>query len=139
VNALLAVLDSAALFLALSPKSAPVVSARLCLRGGFECFGEVARAMGIEVPQLPDPDAGISLSYEEFLDAVARMRKVDFPIERDPAEAWCHLQQDRNRDIGAGQHRHAEPGGNGQRLSGPPAAPPVACGGGRAAHGASRG
>ena len=35
VTALLAVLDSAALFLALSPKSAPVIPARLCLRGGF--------------------------------------------------------------------------------------------------------
>jgi len=35
VTALLAVLDSAALFLALSPNSAPVVPARLCLRGGF--------------------------------------------------------------------------------------------------------
>ena len=39
-------------------------------------------------PGEPDPDAGISLSYEEFLDAVERMRKVDFPIERDPADAW---------------------------------------------------
>ena len=35
VTSLLAVLDSAALFLALSPKAAPVVPARLCLRGGF--------------------------------------------------------------------------------------------------------
>src|SRR5258708_3466417 len=36
VTALLAVLDSAALFLALSPKAAPVVPARLCLRRGFD-------------------------------------------------------------------------------------------------------
>ena len=35
VTGLLAVLDSAALFLALSPKAAPVVPARLCLRSGF--------------------------------------------------------------------------------------------------------
>jgi hypothetical protein len=28
------------------------------------------------------------LSYQDFLDAVARLREVDFPIERDPAEAW---------------------------------------------------
>jgi hypothetical protein len=88
VTALLAVLDSAALFLALSPKAAPEVAARLCLRSGFLCFGEVARAMGIDVPEEPDPSAGISLSYQEFLDAVDRMRQVDFPIERDPAEAW---------------------------------------------------
>ena len=88
VTALLAVLDSAALYLALSPKSAPVVPARLCLRGGFQCFRQIALAMGINVPDEPDPDAGISLTYEEFLEAIDRMRKVDFPIERDPKDAW---------------------------------------------------
>jgi hypothetical protein len=88
VTALLAVLDSAALFLALSPKAAPVVPARLCLRGGFLCFRQIARAMGIEVPEEPDPAGRISLSYQEFLDAIGRMREVDFPIERDPADAW---------------------------------------------------
>ena len=89
VTALLAVLDSAALFLALSPKSAPVVPARLCLRGGFLCFNQIARAMGIEVAEEPDPAGGISLSYEDFLDAIARLHEVDFPIEADPAEAWA--------------------------------------------------
>ena len=88
VTALLAVLDSAALFLALSPGSAPVVPARLCLRSGFQAFNRIARAMGIQVPDERSPQAGISLSYSEFLDAVARMREVGFPIERDPAEAW---------------------------------------------------
>ena len=47
VTALLAVLDSAAMYLALSPESAPTVAARLCLRGGFQCFTDVARAMGL--------------------------------------------------------------------------------------------
>jgi len=88
VTGLLAVLDSAALFLALSPKGAPEVPARLCLRSGFQCFSRIARAMGIAVPDEPDPGAGITLSYEEFLEGIAKMREVDFPIERDPAEAW---------------------------------------------------
>jgi len=88
VTALLAVLDSAALYLALSPQSAPAVPARLCLRAGFQCLTQVAKAMDIDVPEVADPEGGIRLSYEEFLDAVARMQKVDFPIERDPAEAW---------------------------------------------------
>ena len=44
---------------------------------------------GLEVPEESDPNAGISLTYQEFLDAVARLREVDFPIERDPAEAWA--------------------------------------------------
>ena len=88
VTALLAVLDSAALFLALSPQSAPKVPARLCLRAGYVCFNQVARAMGIDVADEADPDAGISLTYAEFLDAVTRMREVGFPVERDPAVAW---------------------------------------------------
>ena len=88
VTALLAVLDSAALLLALSPRAAPVVPARLCLRSGFLCFTRIAQAMGLEVPDEPDPRNGIKLSYQEYLDAIARMREVDFPIERDPAEAW---------------------------------------------------
>ena len=89
VTSLLSVLDSAALFLALSPKAAPVVPARLCLRSGFLCFNRIARAMGFDIPLEPDPAAGISLTYDEFLEAVDRMREVDFPIERDPQQAWA--------------------------------------------------
>ena len=88
VTALLSVLDSAALFLVLSPKSAPVVPARLCLRSGFQCFTQIAGAMGLDVPENPDVDGHVSLTYQEFLEGVERMRKVDFPIERDPEEAW---------------------------------------------------
>jgi hypothetical protein len=88
VTALLSVLDSAALFLSLSPKAAPEVPARLCLRSGWNCFNRIARAMGYDVPLEADPDTGISLTYGEFLDAVERMREVDFPIEREPAQAW---------------------------------------------------
>ncbi len=88
VTALLAVMDSAALFLALSPAAAPVIPARLCLRAGFQCFNRIAQAMGIDIPDEPDPEAGITLTYAEFGEAVVRMREVDFPIERDPAEAW---------------------------------------------------
>jgi hypothetical protein len=86
--ALLAVMDSAALYLALSPGAAPAVEARLCLRGGSECLRRVARALGRDVPETPDKDAGISLTYREFLDALDRIREVGFAIERDPADAW---------------------------------------------------
>jgi hypothetical protein len=88
VTALLAVLDSAALFLALSPETAPVVPARLCLRSGFLCFNRIGRAMGFDIPEEADPDAGISLTYAEFLDAVARMSEVGFPVQRTPEQAW---------------------------------------------------
>jgi hypothetical protein len=88
VTALLAILDSAALMLALSPQQAPTVPARMCLRSGFLCFREIGRAMGFDIPDEPDPAGTISLTYHEFLDAIERMRKVDFPIERDPQDAW---------------------------------------------------
>jgi hypothetical protein len=88
VTALLAVLDSAALFLSLSPEDAPVVPARLCLRSGFDCFRRIGQAMGFDLPDEADPQAGITLTYEDFLEGVRRMKEVDFPLKRDPADAW---------------------------------------------------
>jgi hypothetical protein len=44
--------------------------------------------MGVDVPMEADPAGGISLTYEEFLDAVARMGEVGFPMTRDPSDAW---------------------------------------------------
>jgi hypothetical protein len=88
VTALLAVLDSAAMYLALSPEAAPTVPARLCLRAGFDCLTRVGRAMGCDVPEMPNPAAGISLTYEEFLDGVKRLKEVGFTTERDPRDAW---------------------------------------------------
>ena len=88
VISLLSVMDSAALILSLAPDKAPIVPARLCLRAGFSCLGRIARAMGFEVPEEADPEAGITLTYEQFLDAVSRMDEVKFPRSRDPAEAW---------------------------------------------------
>src|SRR6185437_203774 len=88
VTALLSVLDSAALILSLAPEEAPTVPARLCLRSGFGCLNRRARAMGIEVPEEANPEAGITLTYQEFLDAHARMVEVGFPMSREPADAW---------------------------------------------------
>jgi hypothetical protein len=90
VTALLAVLDSAALFEALSPKSLPV-PARHCLRAGYLCFRQIARAMHLDAPEDPHPDDPIALSYEEFLDAVTHLRNAGWPIQRDLAEAWAHF------------------------------------------------
>jgi hypothetical protein len=88
VTALLSVLDSAAMFLALSPGQAPTVPARLCLRSGFQCFTRIAQVMGIHVPDEVTNGTPISLTYDEFCRAVQRLREVEFPIERDPEEAW---------------------------------------------------
>jgi hypothetical protein len=88
VISLLAMLDSAALILSLAPDEAPVVPARLFLRSGFTCLIRIARAMGMAIAEEADPEAGISLTYEEFLDAIERMHQVDFLMTRDPADAW---------------------------------------------------
>jgi hypothetical protein len=88
VTALLGVLDSAALYLALCPSTVPTIRARLCLRSGFTCFTRVAQALGVAVPDEAEPGTGISLTYAEFEEAVARLKKVDFPIEREAEEAW---------------------------------------------------
>ncbi len=85
--ALLTVLDSAALLLSLSPSQVPTVPARLCLRSGFLCLREIAVTMGLPTNDQPSR-ADIILTYQEFLDAVAHMQRVGFPIERDPADAW---------------------------------------------------
>jgi hypothetical protein len=88
VTSLLAVLDSAALFLVLAPDEAPTIAARLCLRGGWQCLLRVARAMCLDLPEEADPNATITLTYEEFRDAVTHMRDVGFPVTREPEEAW---------------------------------------------------
>ena len=88
VTAQLAVLDAAALYLALLPDATGLIQARLCLRGGFTCLGNIARALRIPIPVDADPSEGISLSFDEFVEAVGRLRQVDFPIQRPIEDAW---------------------------------------------------
>ncbi|MGA9078175.1 MAG: hypothetical protein WB383_07585 [Acidimicrobiales bacterium] len=88
VTAQLAVLDAAALYLSLLPDTPSAVSARLCLRGGFTCLTAVARARGFAIPDEADPNDGIALTFEEFVDATDRLARVDFPLERSREEAW---------------------------------------------------
>lgn len=88
VTAQLAVLDAAALYLALLSNPPGFMRARLCLRGGFTCLGNVARAIRVPIPENADPDQGISLTYDDFLTAVEGLRALGFPIERSPEDAW---------------------------------------------------
>jgi hypothetical protein len=60
----------------------------LCLRGGFTCLGNIARALRIPIPEDADPSDGISLSYDEFAEAVEHLRQVNFPIQRPIEDAW---------------------------------------------------
>ncbi|HXX91978.1 MAG TPA: hypothetical protein VEI83_17300 [Acidimicrobiales bacterium] len=87
VVALVSVLDSAALYLALCPRLAPA-EARLCVRMGFTCLRDIARVIRIPFDPDPRPDAPIELGYDDFLDAVRRLERAGVPLERTPEAAW---------------------------------------------------
>lgn len=91
VIALLAVLDSAALYLALAPDRAPS-EARLCLRMGFTAFREVAKEAYLEFNTDPYPDDPVQLTFGEFHDGVQRLLEVGFVLERTADEAWPHFR-----------------------------------------------
>ncbi len=83
----LAVLDAAAIHLAVSPSSASS-RARLCLRMGFTLFDRIAVSLGWEVDPDPDPEGPISLTFEEYAHAVEKLAAAGFPMERSARESW---------------------------------------------------
>jgi hypothetical protein len=89
--ALLAVLDSAALFSAVAPDELPV-QGRLCLAMGSRCLRQLADAVGIPYDADPRPDAGIALTRQEFDQGIERLQSVGFHMQRTPDEAWPHFQ-----------------------------------------------
>ena len=91
VLGLLAVMDSAALYLSLSPTRAPT-EARLCLRMGFTALRYIAEVSRISYDPDPFPDDPIELPYDDYLRGIERLREVDFPLERSPEEAWPHFR-----------------------------------------------
>ncbi len=88
---LLAVMDSAAMLLALCP-SRERIEPRRALRMGFTAMRAIGSALGMEVDVDPDPDAEIELGFDEFAAAVEQLRTVGFPMDRDAAEAWPHFR-----------------------------------------------
>jgi hypothetical protein len=89
--ALLAVMDSAALWSAVSPDDLPI-QGRLCLAMGFRALRQLATTVGIPFEEDPRPDAGTQLTRAEFDQGVARLEQVGFPMTRTPDEAWPHFQ-----------------------------------------------
>jgi hypothetical protein len=89
---LVAVMDAAAMHLALAPSLEPKLPARLMLRMGFTALEQIARAVRLPVPQEADPDAPISVGYDQFQGAVAELRRLGYPIERSTDEAWPHFR-----------------------------------------------
>ena len=62
--------------------------AALQIRAGFIALRRVADFFGIEYDADPDPGDPISISREEFDDAVASMRDAGLPIVEDVDQAW---------------------------------------------------
>jgi hypothetical protein len=90
VVSLLAVLDAAALYLALVPSRAPSAAHRL--RTGFLGLRALAGVYRVELSADPRPDDPIVLTYEEFSDGLDRLAAVGFPMEVSREEAWRHFR-----------------------------------------------
>ena len=88
---LLAVLDAAALHLALNPGTAPA-EARPLLRVGYITMRKLAKGLGVPVTDDPHPDDPLALTRQEFSQAVDRMRRAGWVAEREPDEAWPHFR-----------------------------------------------
>ena len=88
---LIAVLDAAAMHLALAPSLASS-QARLCLRMGFTLLNRIATTLGWEVDLDPDPEGPIELTFAEFERAVAMLMSVGFTTERSAEEAWIDFR-----------------------------------------------
>jgi len=91
VVGLLAVLDGAAMHLALSPDGASS-QARLCLRMGFTALNRIAKTLGWPVDPDPNPEGPISLTFEEFEEAVKMLDEIGFPMELSAEEAWPNFR-----------------------------------------------
>ncbi|WP_055589581.1 hypothetical protein [Peterkaempfera griseoplana] len=91
IVSLLAVMDAAAMHLALNP-GRPQAEARLALRAGFVCLRDIADVWHLPYDPDPSPDAPIRLTYDEFAAGVAHAAANGYPCERTPEEAWPHFR-----------------------------------------------
>ena len=96
VVALVAVMDAAALQMALTPDY-PQGRARSVLNQGEQCLKSIAEVLGsqLDVPHRV-PHKG-SVTREDFDRAVERLRAAGMPLEVDPDEAWPVFRQWRDR------------------------------------------
>jgi hypothetical protein len=88
---LVAIMDSAALYHAVSPSQTPR-QARLCLSMGTNCLRSMAGVLKIPFDPDPIPTAGTRLTKEEFARGFERLVDAHFPTERDLNDAWRHFQ-----------------------------------------------
>ena len=91
IVSLLAVMDAAALVLAIDPDGAPT-EARMCVRMGFTCLRDIAQATRIPFDPDPDPDGPVALPESAFDEAYRQLADIDYPMSRPADEAWAHFR-----------------------------------------------
>ena len=91
IVSLLAVMDAAALVLAVDPVGAPT-EARMCVRMGFTALRDIAQATGLPFDPDPDPDDPVALPEEAFAEVVRQLAAVGYPMSRPVDEAWAHFR-----------------------------------------------
>lgn len=89
--ALLAVMDSAAMLLAVAP-SRDRIEPRLCLRMGFTALRQIADAMAVPYDTDPDSTTPLQLDFQDFHAGYRRLLDVGFGVERTAEEAWPHFR-----------------------------------------------
>lgn len=88
---MLAVLDAAALHLALWPSTAPS-QARPVLRVGYVTLRSLAQSLKLQVPVDPRPGDPLQLTRAEFDQGVEWIVAAGMAPERDIDEAWVHFR-----------------------------------------------
>ena len=88
---LVAMMDSAAMYHAVSPSQTPN-QARLCLSMGIRCLRSMARTLHIDYDADPLPTAGTRLTKEDFERGFRRLHEINWPAERDLDESWRNFQ-----------------------------------------------
>jgi len=91
ITSLLSVLDAGALHLSLNPLSAPA-QARPFMRMGYMALREIATVMRIPFNPDPTPEDPVSLTREEFDDALEHLDGVGWRSDREPDQAWVHFR-----------------------------------------------
>jgi len=92
LTSLIAVMDAAAVHLAVAPSTQPGINARLCLRMGFTALNQIAQTMRLDFDDEPEADQPVSVTRAEFGEALAMLREVGYPIERSDDDAWEHFR-----------------------------------------------
>jgi hypothetical protein len=91
IVSLLAVMDAAALALAVDPVGAPT-EARMCLRMGFTCLRDIAQVTRIPFDADPSPDGPVELLESSFDAALRQLESTGYPMSRPVDEAWAHFR-----------------------------------------------